>query len=82
MDISTKKTKAVVKAKGSKEQVRWKLSINNKNTEYVVKLIYLGIEIVSNRDHTKEIRAQANTASSVSGSLEDVIRRSYFRRNQ
>lgn len=69
MKISTPKTKSMVI---SKEPIRCKLVIDNQLIEQVSSFNYLGVNISSSRDITKEVRLQANRASLIAGYLRNM----------
>lgn len=75
MTISVDKTKSMVIAK---EPQRCKLMVNNKAIEQVMTFTYLGVEISSYGNLTKEITSQTIKANSVAGCLKDVILRNEF----
>ncbi|XP_055372045.1 uncharacterized protein LOC129606020 [Condylostylus longicornis] len=70
MKISVSKTKSMTI---SKDSLRCKLAIDGTIIEQVMSFNYLGVEVTSDRDSNREVRAQASKGAAISGYLRDVI---------
>lgn len=70
MSISIEKTKSMTIAK---EPLRCKLVIEDKPIEQVMQFKYLGMNISSDHDPTKDLRGQINKAAVTSGCLREII---------
>ena len=70
MAISIEKTQSLTV---NKEPKRCKLAANNQSIEQVMNFKYLGVNITSSRNLKKEVKAQTNRATMISGYLRDII---------
>ena len=57
----------------NKEPKRCKLAASNQSIEQVVNFKYLGVNITSSRNLKKEVKAQTNRATTISGYQREII---------
>lgn len=75
LQVSAEKTKCLV---SSKHPIRCKLQLGSHIIEQVMSFNYLGVEVTSDRQLTKEVVNAANKARRISGALNNIIWRNKY----